>query len=298
MAASLGELWKKGTTPPLADDLVEGGLAIDVANQRVYSKDSAGNIFEIGGGFDGVHNDLPGRDEAGAHPVSAIDGLQAALDGKLTDPGDPTYSRTPLLFNPDGTRVLDKLNADDVGAAWENHGHKIAEVEDLYDELQARYKKTDHISTSTGTADAGKPIVLNPDGEIDPSMIPIDAGWHNQGYFTPVDGAEYPDTTGLPSGSFWSVAGVDQDTGYTFTGGDLAGETAYNGNLMIWAGGVWQLRVTDLNPFDYYRLDGTQAITAPFAGGGHQFKAASPATDDTDLTTYGQVKGMIEIGAY
>ena len=34
-----------------------------------------------GGSFDGGHNDLSGRDAAEAHPISAITGLQAALDG-------------------------------------------------------------------------------------------------------------------------------------------------------------------------------------------------------------------------
>lgn len=34
------------------------------------------------GGAGGAHNDLTGRDAASAHPIAAIDGLQAALDGK------------------------------------------------------------------------------------------------------------------------------------------------------------------------------------------------------------------------
>ena len=47
--ASLTDLWKKGTDEPLASDLVEGGLAIDVANKNVYSKGNDGNIFQVGG---------------------------------------------------------------------------------------------------------------------------------------------------------------------------------------------------------------------------------------------------------
>lgn len=40
-----------------------------------------------------------------------------------------------------------------------------------YIESSGVYEATDHINTSTGVADAGKPIVLNADGQIDPSMI-------------------------------------------------------------------------------------------------------------------------------
>ena len=48
MADSLQELWKKGDGEPQASDLVEGGLGIDVENQRAFSKDKNGAIFEIG----------------------------------------------------------------------------------------------------------------------------------------------------------------------------------------------------------------------------------------------------------
>lgn len=42
-----------------------------------------------------------------------------------------------------------------------------------YTEANA-YETTDHISVSTGVADAGKPIVLNASGIVDPSMISFD----------------------------------------------------------------------------------------------------------------------------
>lgn len=52
-----------------------------------------------GGTFDGVHNDLDGRSTSGAHPISAITGLQAALDamgaeGRL--PLDAFVERMPV----------------------------------------------------------------------------------------------------------------------------------------------------------------------------------------------------------
>ena len=41
-----------------------------------------------GGTFDGEHNDLDGRSTADAHPISAITGLQAALDAAGGGGGD------------------------------------------------------------------------------------------------------------------------------------------------------------------------------------------------------------------
>jgi len=49
---------------------------------------------------------------------------------------------------------------------------------------------------------------------------------------------------------------------------------------------------------DYYRLDGTEAITGAFAGGNQVFKDASDAVDAQDLTTLSQVEGKLEIGVY
>lgn len=65
-----------------------------------------------GGGFDGVHNDLPGRSTADAHPISAITGLQDALDnvgggvGSLSDLLDVDSDLDPVagqVLGFDGT---------------------------------------------------------------------------------------------------------------------------------------------------------------------------------------------------
>jgi len=103
MAENLGDLWKKGTSSPLASDLVEGGLAIDVAGKKVYSKGNDGGIFTVGG-FDGVHNDLEGRSTADAHPLTAITGLSSTLDGKEDDLGIPTVNDMMLSSKIDGSR--------------------------------------------------------------------------------------------------------------------------------------------------------------------------------------------------
>lgn len=65
-----------------------------------------------GSGFDGVHNDLPGRSTADAHPISAITGLQDALDnvgggvGSLSDLLDVDSDLDPVagqVLGFDGT---------------------------------------------------------------------------------------------------------------------------------------------------------------------------------------------------
>ena len=290
----LTDLWKKGTVAPLSDDIPEGGLAIDVANKKAYSRGNDGNIFEIGGGFQGVHNDLSGRDDADAHPISSISGLQGELDGKLDDPGNPTYTRTTLLFNPDGTRILDKLNADDVGAAWEDHGHKINEVEDLQTELNNRYLKSAFIDESTGTPDAGKPIVLDINGKISTTMLDA-SSFYYVGPHDPSAGTEYPDTTGESTGAFWHVnelsapTGTDPEPYYEFTSGDLAGKQITVGDFMVWGSAGWGIMSSEMNPSLYYKLDGSQAITGPFAGGGQKIANIADGTEDTDGSTVGQL---------
>ena len=66
-----------------------------------------------GGGFDGVHNDLDGRSTADAHPISAITGLQAALDaagtgGSLADLTDVDVTTDPPA--PDDVLAWDGTN--------------------------------------------------------------------------------------------------------------------------------------------------------------------------------------------
>ena len=51
-------------------------------------------------------------------------------------------------------------------------------------------------------------------------------------------------------------------------------------------------------PGDFYKLDGTQPIVAPFAGGNQVFSDASDAVVDNDLTTLGQVEAKFELGNY
>ena len=187
-----------------------------------------------------IHNQLSGRSEPDAHPITSITDLQAALDAKA--------------------------NISDV------------------------FLTTDFINTSTGSADAGKPIILDANGQVDPSMISV-SGLYPVGNFTPAAGAEYPDTTGHSHGAYWYVDGLSSP--YTFTGGDLAGETTDNGDVMLWAYDGWVLRAAqDIDPNDYYRVDGTNALTAPLAGGGQQLKNIADGTAYTDAASVGQLNRL------
>jgi hypothetical protein len=191
---------------------------------------------------------------------------------------DGITPRTSLTFTDSGNIAINGLYP-----LLSNHLANKGYVDNFF------FKQRDFIDISSGINDAGKPIILNTHGQVDSSMIPLDSGWVNQGQWTPTASAEYPDITALPSGSYWSIVGVDDTTGYTFTTGELSGEIAYNGNLMIWAGDMWELRVTDLNPFEYYKLDGSLSLQADFAAGGFQLKNVADGTDNQDAATIKQL---------
>jgi len=155
-------------------------------------------------------------------------------------------------------------------------------------ELDNFYQKSDFIDMSEGVASAGKPVKLNASGEIDSSMLDVSVFTY-VGPFTPTSSDEYPDTTGVTHGSFWGCEGVDDTNGYTFSGGDLAGRTINNGDFMVWSDSGWSILLGGMDPSLYYKLNGSNPLTAPFAGGGQQIKNIADGTDVTDAATVGQL---------
>ena len=132
-----------------------------------------------------------------------IDNNRNTISAHLNDNSNP-HNITPNL----------------IGAAPAIHDH-----DDLY------YDKTEYINTSSGGADAGKPVILGSDGQLDPSIV--GTGMYFVETYTPMAGAEYPDPAGEDAGAYWEVVGVDDIAGYEFTGGDLVGVTVYNGSSII-----------------------------------------------------------------
>lgn len=235
--AKLSDLWKKGTVAPMQGDIPEGGLAIDVANKKAYSKASDGNIFEIGSSSGGI-------------PEAPEDGTP--------------YGRQ---------------DANWVNVASESHTHTVSQITDAGTMAYVDDAPSDSL------------YYARQDGnwaEVNPG------GWQYQGEWTPTAGAEYPDATGLPTGSYWVITGVDGTNGYTFTGGDLTGRTAYNGDYLTLSSQGFGLTASDIDPTLYYRLDGTRPITADFQAGGFKLSNVAPATGDTDAVIYSQ----IDIGVY
>ena len=222
----------------------------------------------------------------------------------LNNPHSTTYSQVGAeQANPNiQEHIADtitnphNITPDMIGSSPEVHTHEISDVNGLQTELDGKmndgeaFLKTEHIDVSNGNA--GVPIITTTGGMIDASLVPMSGGYSYQGEFTPTDTAEYPDTTGVEYGGFWDIVGLDDINGYTFTGGDLAGQTIYNGMLLIWSESGWTMRETEINPDLYYKLDGTQPITAPLAGGNQQAKNFAPATENGDLVEYSQISGL------
>ena len=86
---------KNGSGAPVAGDLVQGELAVDLTNKTLYSKDSSGNVFKVGdtgGGSPGTFTDLvatnsftsPGIDDNATSTAITIDANEnVGIKGEL-----------------------------------------------------------------------------------------------------------------------------------------------------------------------------------------------------------------------
>ncbi len=159
------------------------------------------------------------------------------------------------------------------------------------------YLKTDHISVSSGAADAGKPLILGANGTIDASMVAM-SDLIYQGTWTPEAGTEYPTTGGdgtsgapLDEGMYWEIDNVG--AGYTFTAGDLNGEVIYNLDKIKYSLVGWTISRNALDASAVYYLDGSNPLTADFAGGNYKLANIADAVLNTDAATLGQTQALI-----
>ena len=193
-----------------------------------------------------------------------------------------------------------QVQFDQTGAAAEVHTHLIAEVLGLQSDLDQRYYKNEvfnkgeHIVENIGASGAGLPIVLDSNGAIHPTLS--GSGLYFVGEFEPTAGAEYPDTSSHVRGAFWMIQGVGTQVGgggYTFTGGDLVGRTVYDGDLIIFGEESWTIQEGLDSPSEYYRLDGTQALTAHFQAGNFRLTNVADGLDPQDVVTIAQITPLL-----
>ena len=214
------------------------------------------------------------------------------------DEGVFRYNNTAREFQINDLNGADQKvwHSGNFDATLHNH-------DDLY------YRETEFLGVSAGVPDGGKPIVLNSQGVIDVSMLETST-FVPIGAWDPSAGTEYPDTTGVDFGSFWYVDEIVNPTGQLPTGEDyyefatdpstydgvfpasLIGKQITVGDFMVWSSTGWGIMAGEMNPMLYYKLDGTNALTAPFAGGGEQLKNIAPGTEAGDAVEYSQISGL------
>ncbi len=129
---------------------------------------------------------------------------------------------------------------------------------------------TDEFDISDPTLSASKLVVTKPDGMIDSSLIDIIDITELVGLFTPTAGQEYPDNPTPQTGYTWLVTGLGDGVDYTFTGGNLAGETTKDGEFMIYtSSGDWILYHRSINAEVFYDVYGNNPLRAKLNSAGY-----------------------------
>jgi len=210
--------------------------------------------------------------------------LQTNIDGKEPANANIQTHITTVTGNPHAvTKTEVGLgNADDTSDASKPVSTATQTALDL------KFDESDHVEFSAGVADAGKPIILTGQGQLDPSLVSSNA-FRPIAPWTPVAGTEYPDTATSTAGDFWWIEGVTDPYTFVDAGGDLEGRQIRNGDFMVWTLDGWHIMIGEMNPLLYYKLDGTSSITADFQGGGKQIVNIIDGVADTDGATVGQM---------
>ena len=109
---------KNGSGAPVAGDLVQGELAVDLTNKTLYSKDSSGNVFKVGdtgGGSSGTFTDLvatdsftsPGIDDNATSTQITVTDTDVDFSGNIDVTGTATLAGADVTaLDVTGTATL------------------------------------------------------------------------------------------------------------------------------------------------------------------------------------------------
>lgn len=225
-----------------------------------------------------------------AKPVS--NATQTALNAK--ENADPAIqSHLINTSNPHGVQAgdvgLDNVNnTTDLNKPVSNATQTAlnGKSDTGHDHNADYYLKSEHVISGGSPSQANSPIILDANGQIDPTLISFPT-LSPQGPWTPSGGNEYPDLTGIPNGSFWTVTAVV--VGYTFLTGDLIGEEASDGDIMLITVNGWSLITSQVDPTIYLRLDGTSSMQADLAIGNNKVTSMANGVALDDAASVGQL---------
>jgi len=165
------------------------------------------------------------------------------------------------------------------------------------------FNTTEFIHTANGTASAYKPIKLNSQGQIDPSMLDT-SSFYPVGEHDPSGGTEYPDETGQSHGAFWMVNSLANPTDpttdpvgdpglgepyYRFTTGDLIDKAIRVGDFIVWGSAGWSIMAGEMNPTLYYKLDGSNHLTGNMHADNHKLTMVADGSDVQDVVNKRQL---------
>ena len=127
---------------------------------------------------------------------------------------------------------------------------------------------TDEYDPLLPAESAMKLTYTKPDGKLDLSLLGIDITLSMQGPWTPTAGDEYPDVTGIDPGAIFIITELGVGNDYTFTGGDLTGQTTVDNDFLVYGEQAWVLMHEVAGSQVFYAVDGTIPLSAPLNSGG------------------------------
>ena len=185
-----------------------------------------------------------------------------------------------------GRLRMNNFAIQDVGPGV--NGSDVVTVNQLKSASDIVFTKSEHIVHSSGPQDQGAPIVLNSHGLVDPSMVSFQS-LIPQGAWIPEESLEYPpDEANYEPGYMWHFDSLGATGEYTFIAGDLAGQTADENDWLMYGQEEWYIIRVQLDPSQYYRLDGTLPLSADFNAGQKRIARMADGVSSDDAVSFGQ----------